>query len=140
MELRLICHPDRVDVEMDESLRRFLAEGWADRAVQEGLIPASQVVIEEIEENFYSGGRPTWEAKEDGTAADLVVTGRLRDAATKGAVVTITENEAEVATAPDVDYAAAVNAKRPFMTVPDGQPMDNVAVAFLSGMTAEIKE
>lgn len=133
MELRLICRGAEVEVQMDEALQNFLSEGFVDRAVRDGVQSTAPAVAEEIKENFNQGGRPSW-------GTDLIDTGALKQAATEDLQFDPTGEEMEVATDPQVDYASYVNEKHLFMVVPDGQPMDNVAGAFLKGAVAEIKE
>ena len=140
MELKIIFRGTNVHVEMDDELEKFLEYGFVDRAVRNGMEQAAEAVKVEINENFNSGGRPGWEAKTDGSPATLQQTGRLRFAATDGAEVSISDDEVEVATDPSVEYAGTVNYKRPFMVVPEGQPMENVAEAFLNGVVETIKE
>lgn len=138
--MRIIFTRDlNVRVVLDRELANLISWGFIDAAVKQGLENVGVEVVNEEAKNFMIGGRPRWKAKKDGTPSFLHDTGALENAVVVGSIIDVSDEFVEVTTGPGVPYAVHANAPRPYNVVPDGEPMNNLADAFLKGIKEKLE-
>lgn len=115
-------------------LAERLVEYEEDDLFSQGLGQAIEKSREEIRINFIVGGRPKWDLTQDGRIP-LVVTGKLMEACSDGAIAEKTDEGFELS-APDGDrdiVAAVQDARYNIFTLPE-EAQKNVAEAFEVGV------